>query len=361
MDWAQSGRRDSYRFCAVDPFTLMESGEITCIPSECSVTFGYYTDNKIQASISMPASEFDGMGGKLVRVSHTVELPDGTAETETLGTFFVDTAEKETDGAVAKRRCNCYSTMWRLSKSLLRGDFVYRVGDNRYANLKRLMEYAGCTVVAADGIDTTLVHTADGAFPMLSERLDCANEYAGWSNWQITVDDYGRQVVGPYVLPANRAPRFDFENGRNCVYLPSVRETFTGELYNEVVAKWSREKDPGDGYGTHGTAYAELPASNPYAFANCGARMPGKVELREPVAQIDLQAIADDYLAQHDAAIRYIEIEHVGIPHLRAGDTVFYTNTDTGDENLLCEITQMQISSLGPLCLTKTKLKAVGA
>ena len=362
-DWAQSGRRDRYRFVAVDPFSLNELWELDCIPSECSITFGYYTDNKVQASISMLDSSYARLAGNFVRVGHTIELPGGETVEEVLGTFFVDTADKETDGAIAKRSCNCYSTMWRLSKSRLTADHIFHAGDHRFAGISRLMEGAGCTVVQGEGVDATLTHTVDGRFALAANRLDCANEYAGWCGWQVTVDDYGRQVVSGYVPPANRTPKMEFADGGNCVYVPQLRETSTGELCNEVIAHWSREKvpDPDDGLGLCGRYVARLDKSNPYSFERCGVPMTADLQYREPMSAADLQKAAEDYLADHDAAIRYIEIEHVGIPHLRPGDTVLYTNGDAGDYNLLCEITQTRIGSLGPLCLCKTKLKVVGA
>lgn len=360
MDWGASGRRDSYTFAAVDPFTLMEICPIEAVPDSCSLTFGFYTDNKAAATIAIPEAEWPKVRGNLVRVSHTVALPTGEDISEVLGTFFIDTADKETKTAIPMRRCSCYSTMWRLSQSALTADFVFHTGDYCIDGITRLMQGGGCIVSAGEGVSATRAHTSDGRFALGSNRLECANTYAGWCGWIIGVDDFGAQTVDVYVPPANRAASYTFESGANCTYLPAIKETSTGELYNEVLAYWSREKDPGDGFGLAGRAYAELDPANPYSYSSCGVRMTGVLQMREPVSQADLQKAADDYLAEHDAAIRYIEIEHVGIPGLRAGNTVYYSNPDSGDTNLLCEITQMQINALGPLCLTRSKLKVVG-
>lgn len=359
MDWGMSGRRDSYRFFAVDPFTLMEICELDCYPSECSVTYGYYTDNKAQATIVMSEDSYIKAEGNLVRVSHTAFLPDGTEETEVLGTFFIDGADKSTDGGIVKRTCTCYSTMWRLSRSYLTADFVFHAGESCLDGITRLMEGAGSTVIRGQGASSSRLHSVDGRFAMGGNRLKAANEYAGWCGWIIGVDDYGRQTVSAYANPSDRASSYSFEDGKGCTYLPGIRETGTGETCNEVIAYWSREKDQGDGYGTSARAYASLPDSSPYSYARCGVRMTGVLKMTEPCSQADLQAKADAYLSEHDAAIRYMEIQHVGIPHLRAGDTVYYTNAKTGDFNLLCEVTQMSVKSLGPLCMTDTKLKVV--
>ena len=362
MDWGASGRRDTYRFTAVDPFSLDELFDVDCVPSSCGVTFGYYTDNKVQADVRMAEESYQRMRGNLIRIGHTVEMADGNSVTEVLGTFFIDSAEKDKATAGEFRECNCYSTMWRLSQSLLTADHVFHVGDSCSAGLSRLMEGGGSTVILGEGV-ASKTHTVDGRFPMLANRLECANEYAGWCGWQVGVDDYGRQTVNGYLPPADRAPSYRFEDGGNCTYLPKLRESYTGELVNEVLAVWSREKvpDPDDGFGLSGRAYVKLDSANPYSYERCGVRMTGALEFREPKSDADLLKAAQDYLDQHDAAIRYLEIEHVGIPHLRAGDTVLYTNASAGEYNVLCEITQMSIGSLGPLMLTKSKLKVVGA
>ena len=129
-------------------------------------------------------------------------------------------------------------------------------------------------------------------------------------------------------------------------------------MCNRVVALWSREKDAGDGYGTSARAVADLGSASPYSYQRCGRRMTHVLKVTEPKTSAQLASMAKDYLAQHDAAIRYLEIEHVGIPHLRAGDCVTYTNTLAGDVNLVCEITQMDVT-LGPLMVTRSKLKVI--
>ena len=369
-DWGMPGRSDRYAFTAVDPFSLEELGELDCDASASSITWGYYTDNKAQATVVMLEDSYQRLGiGNLVRISHTAELPDGTKAEEVLGTFFIDSAEKERSSGFTRRRCNCYSTMWRLSQDYLSADFVMKgphgstPGQSCATRLSELISAEGATVILGSGVSASKTHTRDARFPAGANRLQCANEYAGWCGWYLDVDGYGRQALVQYVPPGNRQPRYEFQDGANCTYRPSVKETFTGSVCNRVVAVWSREKapSPSDGLGLSGRAVADLPSASPYSYERCGRRITHVLQMREPMAQADLLKAAQDYLAQHDAAIRYLEIEHVGIPGLRAGDTVYYTNTKAGDVNLLCEITQQDVSSLGPLMMTKSKLKVVGA
>lgn len=359
-DWAMSGRKDVYRFYAVDPFTLQEQEELLAEPSACSITWAYYTDNRVEADIVLVNDDYiKGGRDRLVRVKHLVTLPDGTQEQETLGTFFVDKAQRVSKDGVVRQRLTCYSTMWRLSQDFLADDFSYRNGQKCEANIRRLIEYPGGTLVLGMGVNVNREHTQDGCFLCGERRLDVLNEYAGWCGWSLGVDDDGRQVLAQYIAPKDRGISYEFEDGRNCVYLPEFDESYTGDVCNRVVVRWSREKAPTtpDGFGLSGKYVADLPTASEYSFERCGRYMTKVIDLTEPKSAADMAKMAKDYLAEHDAAIRYMTIEHVGIPHLRAGQVVRFTqNADTTN---ICEITQMEVSKLGPLTVTETKLKVI--
>lgn len=365
-DWAMSGRRDVYRFYAVDPFTLQEQEELLAEPSACSITWAYYTTNRVEADLVLVNDDYiKGGRDRLVRVKHLVTLPDGTQEQETLGTFFVDKAQRVSKDGVVRQKLTCYSTMWRLSQDYLADDFTYRKAhgstpaDKCEARIRRLIEYPGGTLVLGMGIDTNKSHTQDGCFMCGENRLEVLNEYCGWCNWVLDVDDDGRQVMSQYVAPSSRAISYEFEDGNGCVYLPEFDETYTGEVCNRVVVKWSRERvpSPDDGFGLSGKYVADLPTSSEYSFDRCGRYMTKVINLTSPTSASDMKATAEAYLAEHDAAIRYMTIEHVGIPHLRPGMVVRFTrNADTTN---ICEITQMEARRLGPLMITETKLKVI--
>lgn len=352
-DWAMSGRRDVYRFCTVDPFTLVETGYFDAVPSDCSITYGYYTDNYSSATIVCP----DTYDGGFVRVEHTVTLPDGTEESEVLGTFVVDSSERHRSIGMTVQTLTCYSTLWRLSQDYLYKDFVCKKGTSVANNVRLLCCAEGATLITMPDVDAG-THGRDARFPSASNRLESLNTLCGWRNLQLGVDDYGRQVLQNYETPSDRQVSYSFEDGANCVYLPESDETYTGDVCNRVVAKWSREKNAADNLGTCGVVKLDLPDTNPLSYESCGRRITHVLEIPEAVTPTVLEAKARSYLAQHDAAIRYFEIEHVGIPHLRAGDVVEYTGYGE-EETLLCEVTQMDISALSPLMMTKSKLKVI--
>lgn len=355
MDWGASGRRDTYRFTKVDPFTLSDKGQMEALPGECSITYGYYTDNYATAQITAP----DSYDGGLIRIYHTTELPDGTSEEECLGTFFVESTERRATAGFVKQSMDCYSTLWRLSQDALPYDYVVRANSLCIDGLKGLITAEGAKAITSNDVDASRRHTIDVRIATGENRLDAVNAYAGWCGWTVGVDDYGYQTIDVYTPPINRSPSYTFEAGANCVYVPDSSETFTGDICNRVVARWSQEKVP-DGFTVNSMrAVADLPKGNPYSYEACGRRITHVLDV-DPCSQSELNAKAQQYLSQHDAAIRYFEIEHVGIPHLRPGMTVTYID-ERNEDALLCEVTQMDIGTLGPLCMTKTKLKVVDA
>lgn len=351
MDWGASGRRDAYRFTAVDPFSLADIRTIEAIPDSCSLTYGYYTDNYLSATLSLP----ERFEGSMLRVYHETDLPDGSHVEECLGTLFVDSQERRRSEGFDTWQLTCYSTLWRLSQDALASDYVVNAGSSCIAGLSGLISAEGASVKASPELPSK-THTKDVRFVAGDNRLESANVYAGWCGWHIGVDDYGYNTIGLYTPPANRSPVYAFEAGETCVYVPDSDETFTGDVCNRVIARWSEEKPPAGYNVTSMRAVSDLPATNAYSYQRAGRRITHVLDV-EPCSQAELQAAADSYLSEHDAAIRYFEIEHAGIPHLRAGDTVTYT--DRG-ETLLCEVTQMSISKLAPLMMTKSKLKVVG-
>ena len=99
-DWGMSGRRDRYEFLEVDPFTLRETGRVVdVLDGESSITWGLYTDNIVTASIAVVGSGVDG----LIRVRHTVELPNGTCDVRNLATLFIDSYGGSASRGLVKR------------------------------------------------------------------------------------------------------------------------------------------------------------------------------------------------------------------------------------------------------------------
>ena len=74
----------------------------------------------------------------------------------------------------------------------------------------------------------------------------------------------------------------------------------------------------------------------------------------------DLVAQAQRYLDENSGAYYSFQIEHAGIPGLRAGDVVRYVNRRDGskDIDLRLQVAEMQMT-LGPGCMCRTTLREV--
>ena len=79
------------------------------------------------------------------------------------------------------------------------------------------------------------------------------------------------------------------------------------------------------------------------------------------VPQEELTAKAQDFLTLHCGGAVYYEVEHAGIPGLRPGMTVRYVNDLDYSPGIdcLCVVSEMSIAELSPMCMTKTKMRAL--
>lgn len=365
FDWGASGRHDYYSFEAVDPFTLDAVEDLGAIPSECSVTYGAYTDNYSQATIVLADDEYRLHGhDRMVRIRHTVELPGGFTYDEVLGTFFVDSAERKSLYGRVRNVLTCYSALWRLTQDSLAGEYVRKKGQTVLGGVEALITYPGGRMSASPQIDASRKHTQDVRFKPGENRAETIRTICGWCDWRLGVNDLGEVTVSPYVAASWKGASYEFDAGGNCIYLPGFDVTKTGDICNRVVATWSREKLPKESDGTYAyglsqTAVVDVDPSNEFSFDRCGRWMTYVMDVGEPCSAEDLRKRAKEYLDEHDAATRYIEVEHAEVPGLRAGDVVVYENTTDDDIRALCEVTQVEVGKLAPFCMCRSKLKVL--
>lgn len=359
-DWGMSGRRDSYEFRLVDPFTLQETGgSLEVVDGSSNVTWGEDTDNLVSASIHVAGAV---PGGRLVRVHHAISLPDGTDHSEVLGTFFLDFSDEDAMYGSVDLQASAYSTLIRFTDCYLVQDFVRGVGTNIVDEVRDIVEADGGRLRVGSAVDTTQTHTIPIWFGAGTVRSEVLETIAGWTGCELGVDDNGYVTWDKYVPPLSRAVKYRFEAGANCTYLPGYKASDNGrETYNRVVAEFSRQsKQDGDPYPLADSAFVDLPDSHPYSYARIGRRKDYHLDVSDPCTHSELQSQAKRYLYEHSGGVRYYEIEHVGIPGLRTGDRVEWVNEEDGARPLRLSCIVDQISmDLGPGAMCKTKLKAI--
>lgn len=362
-DWASSGRRDTYSFSLADPFTLADVATLDAIPSSCSITYGYYTDNWSTASIQEVNSDFRIQGrDMLVRVRHHIEC-DGETVDEELGTFFVDSPPRRSKSGMVTRNLSCYSTLWRLSQDSLADDMAGAKGANVIQAIGRLITYAGGQCVVDYDAPTARTFGAHIGFPIGSNRLETINTIAGWIGCTVEVDGHGRQVIRKYVEPGLRPSVYTFEDGANCVYQSGLDWSSTrSDAINRAIMFFTRESKPNDedpSIPLSARAVADLPDTESFSYERAGRRRTEVITVSDYCTQAELDARAKRYVWENGADQTSIEINHPSIPGVTIGSVVDYRNSidDTEPLSFRCMITEQNISSLGPGCMTSSKLK----
>lgn len=350
-DYGKSGRRDTYTYYLVDPFTLNETGETVEVEEgSSSLTWDYTGENILSGSftlLSQPPSN------RLIRVKHTVEV-DGTQQTQTLGTLFLDWSGESAQSGIVSRNVNAYSTYWRFTQDCIVQDFFRPIGYNVVQELREIIEVDGGKLLVRPGVDVNKTHTMDICFPIETNRAEVINTIAGWINCEVTVDGNGYVVLQPYVDPRLKTPKYDFIDNQNCTYVPGVDiEDDKSQMVNRVVYYYST-KDATD------RVMVDLPDSHPYSYVNIGRRVTHFEKIKDPASQHDMLNAANILLGQLSSNTKYYEIEHAYIPNLTVGDVVTYQNNYdyTTPISATCQIVQMDMT-LGDGGMCRTKLKEV--
>ena len=355
-DWAASGRVDDYRCELVDPFTLKAVGEAAFVPTASSVTYDYESANVVGATIQLASGADYRRGGKgyMLRLTDVVTMPDGTQAADVLGTFFVDNCSKQTKHGHASSQLTCYSALWRHSSDVLMNDFARPAGTVVVDAIRAVVEADGGRLAVAADVPASRRTGSDIWFELGEGKLDVVREMAAWLGCEVMPQADGSLLLRQKAAPGDLEPSYVFEAGSNCVYVPGVSwDSTRSKILNRVVYYLSTE-------GGCQKAVADLPQASEWSYDSIGYHRTEVVRVTE-LPEGGLQAAAKAYLAENSGETVHIEIEHVGIPGLGVGDVVRYVNDADCDGTLCvdCQVVQMEVDSLTPGRLTKTKLRIV--
>ncbi len=368
VDWGDSGRVDWYTARTVDPFTLTEIDEIYLKEGSSSVTYSYSSENHVQATIDLAEGDYLGQSGamlqgtqqRMVRLYHHVSI-GSFSNSYCMGTFFVANLTNNSLYGRESRKLTCYGPMYRFTQDYMAEDFIRSAGTNCVENIRYIVENHGGTLTLTSEVDASRTHTVDVNIPVGFNLGETLNIYAGWIGCEVVSGDDGTIQLRKYVPPKERSPVYTFEEGANCVYLPGIEfEVNRDEPINRVIAYFSREsKQDDDPYPLSDSCHVELNPAASFSYENCGRFRTMVMQVSEPCSHDELVAQAQRALDESSASILYLNIQHAGVPWLRAGDCVRYVNNvDQGHPNITTAIIEeMAIQSLGPLCMTRTKLR----
>lgn len=358
-DWGASGRRDEYSLHLVDPFSLMETGEVVdMIQGTGNITWRRDAENIVSASLHLANATHDD---KLVRVKQATTFPNGEQHARTLGTFFVDGSSASALYGSVDRTVQGYSLLYRYTNDVLARDFARTAGTVIVDEVRDLVEIDGGNLRILPGVNQSQQHTIDIWFEVGTNRYDVLTTIARWTNCELGIDENGYVTWGPYTAPESKAIDYTFEDGANCTYKPGFDLEDTGyESINRVVAYFSRDsKQDDDPYPLSDSVYVDLDASEAYSYERIGVRKSYLLSASEPCSHEELTAQAQRELFDRKGGVKYITIEHVGIPDVQVGSVVRYINgTDASvpmDRRCLVEEISMDLDN-GAMCTTKLRL-----
>lgn len=366
IDWGAAGRKDTYEFYFVNPFTLQEEGKVDVDASQSSLTWGYYTDNKLTGSFKA----LNNIGrNKLIRVKQTIEIPNQPIYSRTLGTLFVENSGESAKYKLTQTSLSCYSTLWRFTQDILSQDFYRPTGYNIIQEMRELVEADGGKFQVMPSVDTTQTHTRDILFEMGTNRATVLNTIAGWIGCQIYPDEDGYITLDRYVAPQDRQVSYTFESGENCIYLSGADTEENSSSINRVICFYQAQGTENGQSVVHSDVVTlDLDAGNPFSYQNIGRRVSYKLQYpdvryneNEPSRQ-QLTDYGNAYLRNHSSVgTRYLEIEAANVPTLKTGDVVRYMNDIDFETpiNVKAEVTEMDMKlNLGGM--TKYRLKVIG-
>lgn len=364
IDWGASGRRDSYSFYLVDPFTLQETGETLEVDaSNSSITWGYYTDNLYTASLT---TTNDVSNNRLVRVKQTTQIPGYDPIITTLGTFFITNTGESAKYKLKTTELNCYSTYYRYTQDKLNTDFSRPIGYNVIQEIGEIIQAKGGHLNVKPGSPTYRTHTQNIFFEFGTNIATVINTIAGWIGCQMGVDGDGFITIEPYISPLDRPIKYTFDCGNNCVYLPGVElEENSDGAVNQVIAYWQTQNyENGQTQTRSDRAVVQLEDGNKFSFRTIGRYLTAILEYpdvewgKEPSHETLVQ-YAERYLRDNQGYTRYLEIEACSIPGLTVGDCVQYINNTDFEEPISrrCMITEIDMSlNLGGMSTYRLKV-----
>jgi len=364
-DWGASGRRDTYSFDLVDPFTLAKTGTLDAEPSACSLTWAYDSDNIVSGKVTEVNSDFrlDGRD-MLVRVNHHCEC-DGEVIDEALATMFVDNLDRTSRYRMTKRDLSLYGTLWRLSRDYLPSDFARAKGANVIDAIKSLVNTAGGRFSISQDAPTSRTFGANIGFPIASNRMEAIVTMAGWIGCEIGTNPRGWVTIAPYVDPAKRSVAYTFTDGENCTYKPGIDwDNKRSEPVNRVIAYFTRERKPSDEDASiplSARCMVDLPEEYEFSYGRSGRYRTEVLRVSDYCTQAELESRAWSYLYANCGGPTSILVEHPRIPGVEVGAVVDYRNSvdDPDPVSVRCLVTQQSIDRLGPGCMTQSKLEII--
>lgn len=264
--WGRWISQTSYRFVRVSRSTGYELGNVRVLSGG---TITRNDDTRIKESAETTMMEPYDFGPDFVRIYLDARWPDGTMASEPLGTFLPVVPSRSIEGAASSYSLKMYGLLQELLDDKFAQPYTVSKGENAVDVARSVCEGAGLTVVADDSAYTVTKMRAYGVgveqnnSEVGDTKLDMVNDLLSLAGFRAAYTDVlGRVRFERYRDPADIAPAWDFEEGRNARFETSMTEErdYTTAA-NHIVVRYGSLED-GDGRVIVGEAWDNDPASD---------------------------------------------------------------------------------------------------
>lgn len=348
MDFTADGIQNSFTFELVDVNNLNASYGYLEGVTGGSVTEGYYTDNRIAATIDLVGTRI--ASNQAVRIWHTAQLGDETY-THALGTFMVEKDAPTLEHGVYSGTVNLESMLAKFDDDLRCGD--RGVGQEAIVPwFKSVVTNAFAVPYVSPNLSTTKTFTswvwehAKSVYWALSQAASAINA-------RVDVDETGRITLMPYTAPSVKDSTFTIDG---MVLAPGFTNEL-GDIVNRCIVKYDQNgKDENDNdlptlYGD-----AQVAKTHPWHPSKIGrwyTKEYSETEPSDPTAS-GIQKLAEHYLAENSGRTSKWEGSGLWVPY-RVGEVgwVSYVDSDTGESKSARMMIQQKEYNLDALMETK--------
>lgn len=310
MKW--EGRRNETFFCRRVTFPDWCEREDYPFAVSGAIDLSALSDLRASGSLSFDGDE-PPESGSLMRIYYRFEDENGDSETDPIGTFFVNVADRNHDGASVSGKADLESVLKVAMADCYGRPYTVPKGTNAVARARTIIEGLGLRTnkpTCSYTLKSEMTFEPGDTWLSIANALLDAAGYAA-----CTPDAYGTVQMCPYVEPELRQPTWTFADNQYSIMEPEVAESSNaGDIPNVVRLLWENEE---------GSLWACAKNNDPESAASYKNRgyWQGDYEL---VSELDgsnqnqrlanLKALSKKKLLDKTQEIEYVEWSHPWVP-----------------------------------------------
>lgn len=244
VDWNDQKLKHVLKFEQVSPTSLSKTlGTLDgVILSESSITAGYYTDARCQATIVLHNGNWKR--GAYIRITDTVPEENWR---RVLGTFVVTNDDARYEKGAWKTTLTCYSLIWTLSQDYRSSALRIKKRGSASSALKSICKTSRC---ACKDTGPEVFYKSEKVFPVGTTQLERIFEICDATQRRLDVAPDGTILFEKYKSRSSQSPKFtlNYAEANSLMHDDFARSSNLLELPDTAVVyySWTETKKKGD-------------------------------------------------------------------------------------------------------------------